>query len=378
MGERISRFGGACVALAAALTVAACADRPEPAPVVYRGTQPSAPQPRPAAPGIDNAAIAALEPGAADARGVVDYGGYSAVVARQGDSVASMASRVGLSASALAAYNGLPAGYQPRAGDELILPPSPGGTAVAAVSAPTPLEAPLETPPETPLETSPAAIDAPAPSAAPAAAGATGFDLAAIEATLGDDAPPTTTPTPAPQNVAPLATPAPPSAQTPSPTPSQPPSPAAAPAAPTSVAVIDTAPAPAAPVQAPAAAATFAPPVSGPIVRPYSRAAGAGRNDGVDFGAASGAPVSAAADGQVALVSESLGGLKTIVLIRHANDLLTVYGRVDGVTVSKGDRVRRGQNIGVVAAPEDGGDALLHFEVRRGAASVDPAEFLPG
>ncbi|SDZ75996.1 M23 family metallopeptidase [Rubrimonas cliftonensis] len=368
MGERISRLSGVGAAFAAALTVAACAERPEPAPVVYRGTQPSAPQPRPAAPAVDNAAIAALQPGAADARGVVDYGGYRAVVARQGDTVASMASRVGLSPAALAAYNGLPAGYQPRAGDELILPPSPGGTSVAQVSAPTPLETPLETPP--------AAPEAPAPSTA-AAAGATGFDIAAIEASLGDDAAP---PSPTPQSGTPEAAPTPTPAPAPAPDPATPPAPAEAPVrdAPSSVAVVEPAPAPAVVAPPPPAPATFAAPVSGPIVRPYSRAAGAGRNDGVDFGATTGAPVSAAADGQVALVSESLGGLQTIVLIRHANDLLTVYGHVDGVTVAQGDRVRKGQTIGVVAAPESGTDAVLHFEVRRGAASVDPSEFLPG
>ncbi len=114
-------------------------------------------------------------------------------------------------------------------------------------------------------------------------------------------------------------------------------------------------------------------PVSGSIVLPYSLASGPNKNEGVDFGAAAGTPVKAAADGEVALISDSLGGLGTIVLIRHQGDLLTVYGRIAGVTVAKGQKVSRGQTIGVVA---DNDPATLHFEVRQGTQSVDPAPYL--
>ncbi len=81
----------------------------------------------------------------------------------------------------------------------------------------------------------------------------------------------------------------------------------------------------------------------------------------------------AADDGTVALVSDSLGGLGTIVLIRHSNDLMTVYGRVTDVSVAKGDSVRQGQSIGKVA-PAD--SPIMHFEVRVGTESVNPAQYL--
>jgi septal ring factor EnvC (AmiA/AmiB activator) len=124
-------------------------------------------------------------------------------------------------------------------------------------------------------------------------------------------------------------------------------------------------------------AAIFAAPVDGPITRAYSTGAGGPRNDGVDFSAPAGATVTAAADGQVALISDSLGGLGTIVLIRHQGELLTVYGRVADVIVAKGERVRRGQPIGAVAPAADG-PSTLHFEVRQGANSVNPEDYLAG
>ncbi|MFN3615319.1 MAG: LysM peptidoglycan-binding domain-containing protein, partial [Rubrimonas sp.] len=126
-------------ALAAVVFLAGCVERRTPAPVVFRGTQPGgavATAPSVAAvptPSVDMAALpgpsaAMPAPGAgADARGVINYGGYSAIVARPGDTVQTMAARAGVSAQALASYNGLPASFTPRAGDELILPPSPTG-----------------------------------------------------------------------------------------------------------------------------------------------------------------------------------------------------------------------------------------------------------
>ena len=81
----------------------------------------------------------------------------------------------------------------------------------------------------------------------------------------------------------------------------------------------------------------------------------------------------AAGDGTVALVSESLGGLGTIVLIRHSNDLMTVYGRVSDVSVSKGQTVSQGQSIGKVATSDS---PTMHFEVRVGTESVDPTRYL--
>lgn len=55
--------------------------------------------------------------------GVVVYDGYSAAIVQEGDTVATVASRVGVPAADLAAYNGLRETSTLRAGDELVLPP---------------------------------------------------------------------------------------------------------------------------------------------------------------------------------------------------------------------------------------------------------------
>ena len=55
--------------------------------------------------------------------GVRAYDGYQTAVAQEGDTVATLAQRVGLSSDRLAAYNGLEPSFELRAGDELVIPP---------------------------------------------------------------------------------------------------------------------------------------------------------------------------------------------------------------------------------------------------------------
>jgi murein DD-endopeptidase MepM/ murein hydrolase activator NlpD len=110
-------------------------------------------------------------------------------------------------------------------------------------------------------------------------------------------------------------------------------------------------------------------PAQGPVIRAYSP----GRNEGIDIGAPAGSAVRAAEAGTVAAVTTNTEGVN-IVVIKHANDLLTVYTHLDSLSVAKDDTVSRGEQIGLVRA---GDPAFLHFEVRRGMESQDPTDFLP-
>lgn len=114
----------------------------------------------------------------------------------------------------------------------------------------------------------------------------------------------------------------------------------------------------------------FLKPVQGTVIQEYSGKQGG--NEGIDIAASAGTAVKAAEDGQVALISKSVGS-NTIVLLRHADNIYTVYSNVTDVKLKKGAKVKRGQPLGKVAA---GNPSFLHFEVRRGTESVDPKPFL--
>jgi septal ring factor EnvC (AmiA/AmiB activator) len=97
-------------------------------------------------------------------------------------------------------------------------------------------------------------------------------------------------------------------------------------------------------------------------------------NLGIDIAAAQGSSVNAAAEGEVDLVS-SLPSYGTIVVLRHAGGLHTVYADLAGASVSKGAHVRAGQQIGTSGTNEENG-AVLHFEVWKGKSKQNPLGWL--
>ncbi len=102
-------------------------------------------------------------------------------------------------------------------------------------------------------------------------------------------------------------------------------------------------------------------------------------HNGVDFAAAAGTPVVAAADGQVYTVYED-DQMGMTVVIRHEGGYTTKYASLsDGVSVSAGQNVTMGQTLGSVGTTALMENALgdhVHFSVTKNDAPVDPMEFL--
>lgn len=98
------------------------------------------------------------------------------------------------------------------------------------------------------------------------------------------------------------------------------------------------------------------------------------------YGALEGAPVSAAAAGQVIIsrYSESAGNW---VILYHGNSTYTVYMHLSKLNVVEGQWVSQGQTIGLVGNTGWSTGAHLHFEVRVGgfinsSFSVDPLQYV--
>lgn len=109
-------------------------------------------------------------------------------------------------------------------------------------------------------------------------------------------------------------------------------------------------------------------PVNGSIFREFSK----GKNEGIDFSAAPGTPIKAAEAGTVAAIITNAEKVP-IVVVKHPDNLLTVYANVADISVAKGDSVTRGQSIAKIRSGESN---YLHFEVRKGINSVDPMPYL--
>jgi murein DD-endopeptidase MepM/ murein hydrolase activator NlpD len=95
---------------------------------------------------------------------------------------------------------------------------------------------------------------------------------------------------------------------------------------------------------------------------------------GVDFGAASGTPVLAAADGVVAAAGWD-GGYGRRILLRHADSVETLYAHLSrvGPSVVASAAVRQGQVIGWTGESGRVTGPHLHFEVRLRGVAVNPS-----
>lgn len=345
----------------------------------------------------------------ADDRGVISYPNYQVAVANRGDTLNDVATRLNLNAAELAKFNGVAADVPLRKGEIIALPrrvaePSPA-TGAATTGPIQPLDVTalagnaINNSPDTSVQTAalPSAQTATAPSSAAQSGaepirhkverGETAFTVARLYQVsakslaewngLGADfavregqfllipverqAPPqrevaTASATPAPGVGSP--TPTPPSAVKPLPANDTATTPAATPAPTVNVGK----------TTAPVKAAKMGFPIKGDIIREYSK----GKNEGINIKAAPGTSVKSADAGTVAAITQSADGVP-IIVVRHPDNLLTVYANVTDVAVQKGDTVRRGQGI---AKLRSGDDAYVHFEVRNGFDSVDPLPYL--
>ena len=101
-----------------------------------------------------------------------------------------------------------------------------------------------------------------------------------------------------------------------------------------------------------------------------------GLHKGLDLRGPQGQPVLACADGQVALAS-NLYFSGNVVYINHGEGVFTAYLHLSEILVQNGDRVRKGQVVGLVGATGRVTGPHLHLSLLVQGVSVDPQPFLP-
>lgn len=100
------------------------------------------------------------------------------------------------------------------------------------------------------------------------------------------------------------------------------------------------------------------------------------RHEGLDFTAANGTAILAAADGVVTRSGwENTYG--NIVEVTHAEGFMTRYAHISQRRVAEGQRVKRGQHIADVGSTGRSTGPHLHYEVFRHGHVLNPAQVLP-
>lgn len=102
---------------------------------------------------------------------------------------------------------------------------------------------------------------------------------------------------------------------------------------------------------------------------------GGAMHAGLDFKGPIGTAILAAADGTITSAGWQ-GGYGNCIEITHANGLVTRYAHMSGFTVSLGQKVKRGTQIGRMGSTGRSTGPHLHFEVRLNGTAVNPLKFL--
>ncbi len=324
-----------------------------------------------------------------DDRGVISYPGYQVALARQGDTLTGVANRVGLPAGELARYNGVPVDAALRPGEVVALPrrvaePSPAtGSPVTGPIRPAGKIATssLEDRAAAAIDRAPDGASGTEPVRHRVRRGETAFSIARRYGVpvqslaewngLGQDMTvregaylliPVAEQAPRRESRPGEGTEVPPPPSAGEPLPEERPTQAPPEETPETERMADET------TSASESQARLAYPVEGRVIRAFRK----GTNDGIDIAATPGTPVRAAAGGTVAAITRDTDQVPILVL-RHPEGLLTVYAGVANVTVEKGQSVSRGETI---ARIRDTDPSFLHFEVREGFDSVDPASYL--
>lgn len=121
-------------------------------------------------------------------------------------------------------------------------------------------------------------------------------------------------------------------------------------------------------------------PVEGPLASPFGvrwRGILPRIHHGVDISVPEGTPVRAMADGVVRYAG-GLGGYGTVVIIDHGRGLTTLYAHLAGARIRRGDRVDRGEVVGISGSTGSSAGAHLHFEIRLDGTAWNPVPLLGG
>ncbi|EJF83891.1 hypothetical protein MCU_00559 [Bartonella elizabethae Re6043vi] len=117
-------------------------------------------------------------------------------------------------------------------------------------------------------------------------------------------------------------------------------------------------------------------PVRGRLLSQFGQKKGTIMNRGIDIAVPEGSSVKAAENGVVIYAGDGLKELGNVVMIRHENNIITIYGCNSQLVVNKGQRIRRGDEIAKSGVSGNVKTPRVYFEMRKNSLPVDPLKYL--
>ncbi len=119
---------------------------------------------------------------------------------------------------------------------------------------------------------------------------------------------------------------------------------------------------------------SFVWPAAGRLASRFGVAGEGSINQGIDIAVAQQSAIRASGDGVVAFVGDNVANYGGLILVKHGDGWITAYGRASQASVTRGQKVSRGQIIGKAGT---GAAPLLFFQMRKNRVPVDPLRQLP-
>ena len=117
-------------------------------------------------------------------------------------------------------------------------------------------------------------------------------------------------------------------------------------------------------------------PVKGKLISKYGKSSDGFFNDGININSKLNQEVGASNEGVVIYSGNEIPGYGNLVLIKHSQNWITAYAHLGKVSIEKGDKVKKGQIIGLVGKTGNVRKPQLHFEIRKGKEAVNPLNYL--
>ena len=98
--------------------------------------------------------------------------------------------------------------------------------------------------------------------------------------------------------------------------------------------------------------------------------------NGIEIGGDEGQPIMAAAAGEVVYSGSGLIGYGELIIVKHSDRMLSAYAHNRRRLVNEGQQVAAGDTLAEMGR-DDRNRAMLHFEIRVNGTPQDPLKFLP-
>jgi uncharacterized membrane-anchored protein YhcB (DUF1043 family) len=98
-------------------------------------------------------------------------------------------------------------------------------------------------------------------------------------------------------------------------------------------------------------------------------------HNGIDFSARTGTPIYATGNGTVITKASGMSGYGKNVVLNHGYGYQTLYAHMSQVLVRPGQKVKKGQKIGLVGSTGSSTGPHLHYEVHYKGRPVNPIDY---